>query len=81
MTAEEAYGKATQTSANLQTDDYRFDQMAVHIITKSGTSLFYPEAFVERHEDWWTVFTRNFGFIILHTSDLLNDEVKEYMKI
>lgn len=81
MTNDEAYKVAQELYTNTKPDDYRFEQMSVKVITTDGTYLFYPSAFVERHEDYWIVITKNFGFIVLHSSHLLGGEVKEYMEL
>jgi hypothetical protein len=80
MTSNEAYKTAQQMSQSIMPDDYRFDR-TVRVVTRDGTSLFYPEAFVEKCEEWWFVFTKNFGFIVLSSTDLLNEKVSEYIEI
>ena len=80
MNSSEAYDMAQGLYSALDGDDYRFER-SVYVRTKDGTSLFYQEAFAEKYEDWWIVFTKNFGFIVMNSANLISGEVEEYVKI
>lgn len=80
MNSSEVLNKAKEIFSTLSSDDYRFDR-AVFIRTKDGTTLFYQESFAEQDGEWWMVFTKNFGFVIFHSSNLIDGKIKEFVEI